>query len=185
MDLNVDQLPGQKTLDLVNGVLTVERLSEMAEEQVLQLVNDILQKADMTDIRRCWECEKLDTDYIENCESYKDYKETLCRKCAQYCEECAEYYCSAGDYKHECCKESSDSSEDNNDEESSESSEESSDSSTTCCEHCTRCCHHCTTSGIKLYHCKHCCKDYCSDCDEEHDWCEENSGPVDHDCGDE
>lgn len=113
MDLNEDQLPGQKTLELMNGVLTEERLKEMTSEQVLQLVNDILQRTGMTDIRHCWECGKLDIDYIENCDSYKDYTETLCRKCAKYCDECDEYYCSGADYKHERCEssESEDSSE--------------------------------------------------------------------------
>ena len=85
--------------------MNVDKLiSDLSKDQIIELVNTLLQRAEL-DVERCWECKKLTTDFIEECESYDNYTETLCTKCAQYCEGCCTYYTSAGEYQHEYCEE--------------------------------------------------------------------------------
>lgn len=88
----------------------------MQHSDVIRVINVLRQELPHPDdLAICFQCRDVTDSYIRNCQSYKEYRETCCMKCAQYCKECDVYYTQEGAYHHDECN--NDSTEHSDDDE--------------------------------------------------------------------
>jgi hypothetical protein len=54
-------------------------------------------------LEKCDQCGRVSGLCENECDAYKNNKETLCERCARWCSRCETWFGKSGAYKHECC----------------------------------------------------------------------------------
>ncbi len=90
--------------DEIKAIIKKRKISDNGLVDIMNLIKKDIELC----LRVCENCEKLTTDFIDECAGYHQETELLCGDCALHCDICVEWYAPSGAYKHQNCEKEND-----------------------------------------------------------------------------